>query len=157
MVDAPVLVTADELEATVQAIFAAAGCDAAEAGRIAHELVGANLAGHDSHGVVRVPHYVSQLQAGHVPAGMTAEVITDGGAFAVLDGGFGFGQTVAPQAVTFGVERAVRDGVCIVALRNAGHVGRVGAYAETSPRRWSPRARCRWRPTAARRSRPTHW
>ncbi|MFC4944146.1 malate/lactate/ureidoglycolate dehydrogenase [Pseudonocardia sp. GCM10023141] len=128
----PVHVPAHELEARVQAIFVAAGCAADEAGRIARELVGANLAGHDSHGVVRVPLYVSLLRAGHVLPGVTAEVVTDGGAFAVIDGGFGFGQTVAPQAVAFGVERASRDGICIVALRNAGHIGRVGAYAETA-------------------------
>lgn len=129
-VPAPVLVPADALEATVRAIFGAAGCDAAEAGRIATHLLDANLAGHDSHGVVRVPRYVEWLQVGYVVAGRTAEVVVDGGSFALLDGGFGFGQTVAPQAVALGVERARAHGTCVVGLRNAGHVGRVGAYAE---------------------------
>jgi uncharacterized oxidoreductase len=59
-----------------------------------------------------------------------AEIVTDGGSFVVLDGGFGFGQTVAPQAVAVGIERALASGLCVVALRNAGHIGRVGAYAE---------------------------
>ncbi|MEJ3651541.1 Ldh family oxidoreductase [Actinomycetes bacterium KLBMP 9759] len=127
-----VRVPAGELERTAAGIFAAAGCDADEARRIAVELVGANLAGHDSHGVVRVPFYVSLLRAGHVRAGRTVEIVTDGGAFALLDGQFGFGQTIAPQAVALGVERASRDGICVVALRNSGHVGRVGAYAETA-------------------------
>ncbi|MCK8786283.1 malate/lactate/ureidoglycolate dehydrogenase [Roseomonas sp. NAR14] len=126
----PVLVPADRLEEVVRGIFAAAGCDAAEAGRIAHELVGANLAGHDSHGVVRVPRYVDWLKDGHVLAGQTAEIVTDGGAFALLDGRYGFGQTVAPQAVSLGLERAARHGIAVIGLRNAGHIGRVGAYAE---------------------------
>ncbi len=127
-----VLVAAIALENTVRDIFAAAGCEVDEAGRIARELVAANLAGHDRHGVIRVPLYVEWMQAGHVLAGQTAEVVTDGGGFAVLDGGFGFGQTVAAQAVALGVERARRTGTCIVALRNAGHIGRIGAYAETA-------------------------
>ena len=51
----PVLIGADTLEALVANIFRASGCDGAEAQRISHHLLGANLAGHDSHGVARVP------------------------------------------------------------------------------------------------------
>lgn len=130
--DEPVLVPVTELDATVKAIFVAAGCDAAEAARIADGLVAANLTGHDSHGVGMVLPYLQWLRAGYVVAGRNVEVVTDSGAFALLDGGFGFGQTIAPQATAFGVERAQRDGTCIVALRNSGHIGRVGAYAETA-------------------------
>ena len=120
----------DALTALVRDVFLAAGCDGAESNRIATHLVGANLAGHDSHGVVRVPRYVEWLEAGFVVKGQTAEVVTDGGSFAVLDGKWGFGQTVAPQAVALGIARAQQNGVCITALRNAGHIGRVGDYAE---------------------------
>jgi hydroxycarboxylate dehydrogenase B len=130
---APVhLVAAGALETTVRDIFVAAGCAAEEGGRIARELVGANLTGHDSHGVVRVPLYVDWMRAGYVRPGQSAQVVTDGGGFAVLDGQLGFGQTVAAQAVALGIERAQEQGTCIVALRNAGHIGRVGAYAETA-------------------------
>ena len=124
------LIRADDLESLVAEIFRAAGCDAPEAGRIATHLLGANLAGHDSHGVVRVPRYVEWLEAGFVLKGQTADVVTDGGSFVVLDGKWGFGQTVAPQAVELGIERAKQTGVCITALRNAGHIGRVGDYSE---------------------------
>src|SRR3712207_9550850 len=88
----PVLIGADRLESFVSAIFRANRCDEAEAGRIAHHLLGANLAGHDSHGVARVPRYVDWQNAGYILPGKRAEVVTDGGGFVVLDGGFGFGQ-----------------------------------------------------------------
>ncbi|GGG42681.1 malate/lactate/ureidoglycolate dehydrogenase [Caldovatus sediminis] len=127
---APVRIGADALESLVRDIFLAAGCDAAEAGRIAAHLLGANLAGHDSHGVARVPRYVEWLESGYVVKGRTVETVTDGGTFLLLDGQWGFGQTVAPQAVALGIERAQRHGTCIVGLRNAGHIGRVGDYAE---------------------------
>jgi uncharacterized oxidoreductase len=127
---APILIAAPTLDALVTDIFLAAGCAQDEAARIATHLLGANLAGHDSHGVVRVPRYVEWQQAGHVVAGRQAEVVTDGGAFALLDGHFGFGQTVAQQATALGIERAQRHGVAVIALRNAGHIGRTGAYAE---------------------------
>jgi uncharacterized oxidoreductase len=125
-------IPADELTETVRGIFRAVGCDEAEAGRIATDLVAANLTGHDSHGVVRAPLYVSWLRAGLVHAGRSAEVVTDGGAFLVVDGQLGFGQTVATQAVGWGIDRAREHGTCVVALRNAGHIGRVGFYAETA-------------------------
>ncbi len=127
-----VLIPAATLDAFVAGIFREAGCDAAEAGRISSHLLGANLAGHDSHGVARVPRYVEWLKAGYVLAGQTAEAVTDGGCFALLDGKFGFGQTVAPQAVALGIERAKQHGIAVVGLRNAGHIGRVGEYAETA-------------------------
>ncbi len=120
----------DALTGLVRDVFLAAGCDVAEADRIATHLVGANLAGHDSHGVVRVPRYVEWLEAGFVVKGQTADIVTDGGAFALVDGKWGFGQTVAPQAVALGIARAQQHGVSVTALRNAGHIGRVGDYAE---------------------------
>src|SRR3954451_225928 len=126
------LIPADALTETVRAIFAAAGCDDTEATRIATELVEANLTGHDSHGVVRVQRYLAWLRSGSLRIGQHVSVVTDGGAFVVLDGQRGFGQTVATEAVALGVERAGAQGSCIVALRNAGHIGRVGRYAETA-------------------------
>jgi uncharacterized oxidoreductase len=134
MTPAPVLVEAARLDAYVAAIFRAAGCDPAEAGRISTHLLGANLAGHDSHGVARVPRYVEWLEAGWVVKGQDAEVVTDGGCFALVDGRFGFGQTVAPQAVELGIARAQQHGISVIALRNAGHIGRVGDYAEMAIR-----------------------
>ena len=127
-----ILIPKPQLESLVAAIFRAAGCDAAEAMRISVHLLGANLAGHDSHGVARVPRYVEWLEAGFVLKGQSAELVTDGGCFALMDGKFGFGQTVAPQAVELGIARAKQHGIAVVGLRNAGHIGRVGDYAETA-------------------------
>jgi uncharacterized oxidoreductase len=126
----PVLIGAATLEALVRDIFVANGCSPEEAFRVSHHLLGANLAGHDSHGVARVPRYVEWQQAGYVLAGQHCETVMDGGAFALLDGKWGFGQTVAEQATDFGIARARQHGVAVVALKNAGHIGRTGAYAE---------------------------
>ena len=48
----------EPLERLIADIFHAEGCSAAEGRRIAHNLVGASLTGHDSHGVMRTPRYV---------------------------------------------------------------------------------------------------
>jgi uncharacterized oxidoreductase len=118
------------LEGFVARIFLAAGCPPDEAARVARYLVAANLAGHDSHGVVRVPRYVEMLATGGVFAGRTAEIVFENDAMAVVDGRMGLGQTVAPQAVEIGVAKARAGGAAVVALRNAGHIGRVGDWAE---------------------------
>ena len=65
-----------------------------------------------------------------VHAGRALETIMDSGSMLVLDGQFGFGQTVGPLAVDLGIERCHEHGLAAVALRHAGHLGRIGAFAE---------------------------
>ena len=111
-------------------IFVAAGCDAEEAGRIGHHLVSANLAGHDSHGVIRVPRYVQWLGEGKVRAGQAPTVVAESANHAVVDGNLGFGQTIGPATVDMGIAKARAAGLAVVTLRNSGHVGRIGDWAE---------------------------
>ncbi len=124
------IVAADRLRGFVSDIFSAAGCAAEEAGRIAHFLVSANLAGHDSHGVIRTPRYVRELQHGLVLAGRTIEIVRESPTHATVDGGYGFGQTIGPQAVDLGIAKARAAGMSVIALRRSGHIGRIGDWAE---------------------------
>ena len=124
------MITADALERLVAAIFVAEGCSETESGAIARHLVSSNLAGHDSHGVIRVPRYVASLREGRVIKGRKLTVVTENDAMAVVDGGFGFGQSIGEQAVAFGLAKARKSGVAIVALRNSAHIGRIGGWAE---------------------------
>ena len=127
---ATMAVDAGRLRAAVAAIFTAAGCDEAEGARIGRYLVEANLAGHDSHGVIRVPRYVHWLDTGAVNAGRSVKTVVDTGPIAVLDGDHGFGQTIGEQAMTLAMEKAREYGVAVVGLRNSGHLGRIGDWAE---------------------------
>src|ERR1700726_1514865 len=83
----------------VAEVFAHAESSTAEARRIATYLTTANLTGHDSHGVIRVPVYIRWKKLGSVVPDQTIEVVVDTPSLAVIDGKFGYGQTVAPQAV----------------------------------------------------------
>ena len=49
---------------------------------------------------------------------------------AVVDGQFGFGQVMGEQATKLGIDKCSRQGVAVVALRNSGHLGRIGDWAE---------------------------
>jgi uncharacterized oxidoreductase len=118
------------LQDFVSDIFVAVGCSAGEGARVARHLVAANLTGHDSHGVIRVPRYVQMTQEGVIYPDRTIVVLVDTPVLAVVDGAYGFGQTVATQAVEIGIDKCKAMGVSAVALRNAGHIGRVGDWAE---------------------------
>src|ERR1700710_3222792 len=114
----------------VAEVFAHSDSSPEEARRIATYLTTANLTGHDSHGVIRVPVYVRWKKMGSVVPDQTVEIVVDTPSLAVVDGKFGYGQTVTPQAVRIGIEKCKKVGLAAVALRNAGHIGRVGDWAE---------------------------
>jgi uncharacterized oxidoreductase len=125
-----VTVPADRLRALVGETFASAGCSAEEAGRIARYLTESNLSGHESHGVLRVPRYLHWLREGKVTRDGKITIVSENDILAVVDGNFGFGQTIGPQAVRLGLEKAKTHGLALIGLRNSGHLGRIGDWAE---------------------------
>jgi uncharacterized oxidoreductase len=120
----------EALTAMISDLFARAGCGDEEAAVIADHLVEANLAGHDSHGVIRVPIYLQWMNEQKVFAGKSLEIVVDSGPLIVADAALGFGQWTGRQAVAIGVEKCRQHGVSVVALRNAAHLGRIGTWAE---------------------------
>jgi len=125
-----VTLAAARLEEVTRAIFVALGSVPREAELVARQLVVANLVGHDSHGVSLVPLYVRMAREGKVALNAHATLVLDQGALLTLDGGRGFGQVTGFEAMEVGIERARRQGVAIVALRNSHHIGRIGHWAE---------------------------
>ncbi len=101
-----------------------------EAVLVADQLVGANLAGHDSHGVGMLPAYVTHALIGELTINQHLQVLNDTGPLVALDGGAGFGQVMAYEAMEIAIERAKQFGVAFVGLRNSFHIGRIGHWAE---------------------------
>jgi uncharacterized oxidoreductase len=114
----------------VAEVFSHSESSPEEARRIATYLTTANLTGHDSHGVIRVPVYIRWKKTGNVIPNQIPEIVVDTPSLAVVDGKFGYGQTVTPFAVRTGIEKCKKAGLSAIALRNAGHIGRVGDWAE---------------------------
>jgi uncharacterized oxidoreductase len=111
-------------------ILAAAGSNAEEADKVAKRLVDANLHGHDSHGVIRVPQYVGQVRSGAILANQQAEIISETDTVTVLDGHHGYGQIMGEQSIQAAIDKAGRHGLAMSALRNSAHLGRVGDWPE---------------------------
>src|SRR5580698_6605257 len=126
----PLRIPSETLHDYVRAIWEQAGSAPREAELVADHLLAANLTGHDSHGVGMIPRYVASLRDDELKLNLHAQVARDAGAVLTIDGGKGFGQVVAYEAMEHGIERAKRLGICAVGLRGAHHIGRIGHWAE---------------------------
>lgn len=104
-------------------VLVAEGVPAADAALLADTLVTAELWGHASHGLLRLPWYVARLRSGATETVTAVDVVRDGGAMVVLDGHHGIGQVVTQRAVELGIERARAHGISGVAVRRSGHFG----------------------------------
>ena len=111
-------------------IFTAASVPREEAILISHHLVDADASGHASHGIVRVPRYIDYIEKNMVRPVCETSTVLDQGPLLLLDGQYSFGQVLG-QKVIEQARRLVRaHGIALIGLRHAGHLGRIGAWAE---------------------------
>ncbi len=120
----------EPLEALAREIFRAIQVPPDGAAWMAKLLVRANLRGHDSHGVIRIPQYIATWKKGE--ANPTAEpvIVQEGPATALVDGKLGFGQIVARRGMEVAMGKATAVGVSTVGVFNSNHIGRLADYTE---------------------------
>jgi len=111
-------------------ICIAAGTPDNEAKAVAELLVEANLQGHDSHGVGMLPIYVRNIKKGFLQPDAHVRKISANANVLLLDGQSGFGQVVGPEAMELAIEHTRSQGTCIMGLKNAHHLGRIGGLGE---------------------------
>ena len=97
---------------------------------MARHLVAANLAGHDSHGVQRLPQYVAQIDAGTLIPDARARTVRESPVLALFDAHRGFAHPAVWEACGWAMTRAGESGIAAAAVRHANHVGRLGDYTE---------------------------
>jgi uncharacterized oxidoreductase len=124
--------TADTLTTFTEALFQAAHVPTDEAQRVALSLVDANLCGHDSHGVIRIVQYLKAIQEGLLQPGAAFTVVKEAPAVLVADGNWGLGQVQAHRLLERLVPKARQIGLAAGTLKQCGHIGRLGEYAETA-------------------------
>ena len=125
---------AQRLEQLTIDIFEKLGAPHDNAACVASHLVGANLAGHDSHGVMRVPQYAELIELGRLKPASHGQVVHQTPAIAGLDGQQGFGQVIGRQAMLLAMQLARTSGIGAVSVRNCCHTGRIGTYTELAAR-----------------------
>jgi LDH2 family malate/lactate/ureidoglycolate dehydrogenase len=127
-------IAVETLERTAAAVLGASGMPPEDAALVADTLVCADLWGHRSHGVMRLPWYVARLRAGIMRSRTRVELVVDAGAVAVLDGHDGVGQVIAAASTREAVDRARAHGVAAVSARNSNHVGCLGYFTRSAAR-----------------------
>ena len=121
---------ATKLANLVAAIMEGAGCRPDEAKTVARRLVDSNLVGHDSHGVLRVAKYLEWMRDGTLRPNTPPTVVFESDTIAIIDGNRGFGQVIGEFAAGLGIAKAREKGIAMIGLRNCGHLGRVGDWAD---------------------------
>lgn len=123
-------IAAAELTAFTASLFRAADVPGADAEVVARSLVGANLRGHDSHGVMRAAQYLDFLAKGEYRADVPLTVEHETPAVVVTDGQWGLGQVQAYRLLDRVLPKARALGIAAGTGRRFGHAGRLGEYAE---------------------------
>ena len=116
------------LQQGLEDLCLASGSGPQEAQLVSSRLLKANLAGHDSHGLIRMAWYLEQVKAGKLKPGQTPSMQVDAGPVALVNGNRGYGQVGAEYAMGLAIERGRDNGVGAVGVTNLGHLGRLADY-----------------------------
>jgi uncharacterized oxidoreductase len=111
-------------------VFASWGAPDDIAACVARSLVGADLAGVSSHGVMRIASYHGFLRAGWLNPAARPDVVCEAAGSATLEANWGFGQVAFWRALEIAIAKSRETGTAGVGVRHCGHAGRLGEYVE---------------------------
>ena len=117
-----------ELEKIATALLVEAGASEEESKVISRLSIGANLAGHDSHGIIQIPTYIDRVNRGHIVPGAEYEIVKDTPTTTVVDGHWGFGYSVTERLMRETIEKARTQNIAAATVYRQSHIGRLAAY-----------------------------
>ena len=126
--DTPSTYHADELQRFAEAVIEITGTAPEQAAVVARHLVEGNLAGLESHGVLRLRQYYDAVQTGQIDPAVLPAVESETAGTAVVDARAGWGAPAGYLAVELAERKARAVGVAAVSVKNAAHIGRSGSY-----------------------------
>ncbi|CAA7603082.1 Malate/L-lactate dehydrogenase [Acididesulfobacillus acetoxydans] len=119
----------DTLRPHCFALLVAAGVPEQEAEIAAGILLDTSLEGIDTHGVSRLPVYLSCLEKGRINPRPQIKIVKEG-AVAKVDGDNGLGQLVAARSMSVAMDLAKEFGVGFVVTRRSNHFGAASYYCK---------------------------
>lgn len=123
----PVL-KSERLKKIISVLLQSAGATRLEASIVSSHSVKANLAGHDSHGIIQIPTYIDRIKQGHLVPKAQFEIKRESPSSTVVDGHWGFGYVVSEKTMELTIEKAKNNSVAAATVFRQGHVGRVADY-----------------------------
>ncbi len=129
MADGEVRADAGRLRAFTTEVFTrAAGMPPEDAATEAELLIWANLRGVDSHGVLRIPTYLQNVEKGLMNASPNITVEKETPATILIDADRAFGPVVTTMAMKRVIAKAKQVGIGWGLIRNTTHQGAMGYY-----------------------------
>ena len=111
-----------------QKLLEAAGVPSDEAATTARCIVASDRWGIGSHGLMRLPFYLSRLQAGGINPKAELKTVTDLPSLVVFDGDDGLGHWQLQNAAELATKRALVNGIAAVGVGRSNHCGALGIY-----------------------------
>lgn len=92
--------------------------------------VDTNLYGHDSHGCIAVPRFVSDVHIGKIVPDARPEVVRESGPTALYNGRRSYGTFAVHTAVNLAIEKARTHGIGAVGITNCNHAGAIYGWVK---------------------------
>jgi (2R)-3-sulfolactate dehydrogenase (NADP+) len=124
------LLTNDELTGLAAQALKRAGASASAALAAAQALVAADAQGLASHGVSRVPQYVTFLRNGRSDPAAVPEITRSKGGACLVDAHAGMAYEACALAIRTAAERAREFGISCVGVTNSNHFGAAAVHLE---------------------------
>ncbi|MEI8153065.1 MAG: Ldh family oxidoreductase [Hyphomicrobiales bacterium] len=125
-----ITIKADVLRDFTRDVFRKAGLVDQQAAQTAAVLVWADLRGHPSHGVIRIPTYTGWIASGQIDVKARPKIVLSKGAVVRIDGEGAIGPAAMVPAADAATARAREHAVAWVLVQNHTHAGAVGYYAQ---------------------------
>jgi len=125
-----VKITEAEATALATGLLCDRGAPPAHAVLQAKVLVDAEMKGHPSHGLQRLPRLIRRIEKGLADPATTGSGQWQSSSFFSVDGARGLGPVVADHAIATAIPRARETGIAIAAIHNANHLGMLAHYVE---------------------------
>lgn len=119
-----------EVQSLIRSLLEQAGVPPSHALLQCENFLEAELRGHPSHGLQRLPRLLSRIERGLADPEARGRQIWSGSAFLSVDGGRGLGPVVGLAAVETMLSRINEAGIAVAAIRNANHLGMLAPYVE---------------------------
>lgn len=117
----------DSLKKLAKAIFEKQGLSPAKAADVAEVMLAADRMGIESHGIQRINVYMTGLKLGRIKPKAEITVLRETPLSATLDANDGMGQPAGIKAMKMAMEKARKNGMGMVVVRNSNHFG-IGGY-----------------------------
>jgi ureidoglycolate dehydrogenase (NAD+) len=118
-----------DLEKFCLDVLAKCGVSEADARLTTDVLVSTDMMGVFTHGTKALRGYVRRLRGGGLRARGTPRIVSQGPAWAIVDGDSSLGMVTSAFAMNAAIEKARSAGVAYVGVRNSCHFGAAGYYA----------------------------